>query len=1588
MIESKLNFKNTKEFRDFLIDKTLKRPNGPQTFTEANYRVRSINLLPNIDPGDVKTNWNSFFKDSFGLNLFQQDEFNEYINLSSLNLQLGNNGKVYSGYIDSFTRVDTGLVGIMTGKKFDNDSKLMKFAVKNIRENKDGPVLARIRQNLNTATLGRVRVLDAINGNLSSLIGIVTGKEPLIEKNYRITVSNNIVGKGVDFLQTVAGVEVPFSTIPGDYLSNPKNPIENGTQSRNGGGGLIQDVTNVIGNIFNIDKKRKIAIRPSDLMIKYMGDGQKQILFNNLSFSKYSPNYTTRSRSQQSSKVLNFIDNVSKDIKNILGVEAPNGIAYIGDDRSEDVKFATADLNGNLVRSSYYLSLMFDPISADLFEKTKNILEGGNIGGPLTWISKNSINELGLYNNEWDQESTNLNDSLSTKYGFREDSILGKTQELLNSMPKDGLSSRTHVGNVIDQTSRIFKEGDKMLSRGSAVQYVDKYTKQTTGIEYCRVWTKDRSYMNYSDTMKKTGNIRKFEDSVVSTPWNLNITPVSNGNKEFEGTSTNIFKKGDGFYAKKYMLSIENLAWKTSSTLGFTYNDLPYCERGLNGGRVMWFPPYDLKISESNSARWSDNTFLGRPEPIYTYQDTSRTGQLSFKVVVDHPSILNLLVRERFSNMSDEESDNYIKSFFSGCEQLNFYDLIRKYTYLDGDDIKLIQAYLEKSKDSQIIKTFKTVINPIEVPQQSSNNNNKVSELKFSFNLKFDNDYPGPNLQTLYVDTPYGLLFESFNNKKNNTLYNLNYDLSSITGLTQTNQLKNEISYVFGDPNTVITTEKVNQQIVKLDLLFIEAEKQFNDYIDRTEILKQKISANTINDITLTVESSSSSVASETYNEKLSLRRSSSIINDFFQRIKNNKTPDLKSKWINSISPSESKSGDVNNPELTVVSKGQPIKIVRKFKLSDFGYENNQGTITINTVNYGEKFTGNSPETNCIGKEFTIVKGLKINSPIAFFCRQSKVNIQYSEVEVVPPEPIVPPEPVTVITPGQDIIIDSPTKKPLIDPLKKIIMKTLSECYYFKKLEEDSPFVFKSLKEKLKYFHPGFHSTTPEGLNSRLTFLLQCIRPGDTIPIKGVSDDTDLNARNTSFGPPPVCVLRIGDFYHSKIIIRDVNFTYDESPWDMNPEGIGMQPMIANVSLQIAFIGGQGLSKPIERLQNALSSNFFANTEIYDERSIPTNQNIDGKPAEKFTKDFLEELLRLNSQPKQEPKPQNVNKISEGKYIGLLDNKNNILEYTSYINDVFIYSEQYVKTYETIYNKLIPTYGLEIGKLLFHTVYRTIHEYDVYTTTSNTPGKTISLFGNYKKNKDLFVLKRGLLAALVEKIKTKNLSEMFNLDKDLTPAKVTRSNEFITPFIITYVEKIINYLVDKNPFQEMEITRNNLISALDKLNYIIKFGKDSKILGETVTSAMLSGFTYDVLYNEYSSCIDYIEKNTFKFYNDLITSIDFYNPIILDNDFEKMIKVLLYNSVDGIMKEYEKDTTVFPENVRIKIRKRIEDFVEKPKQKDFKFSKFNQRKNSNVIKFNITESIDTNENVREDIKKINSDFVEVTTKLNFYKTKK
>ena len=163
-----------------------------------------------------------------------------------------------------------------------------------------------------------------------------------------------------------------------------------------------------------------------------------------------------------------------------------------------------------------------------------------------------------------------------------------------------------------------------------------------------------------------------------------------------------------------------------------------------------------------------------------------------------------------------------------------------------------------------------------------------------------------------------------------------------------------------------------------------------------------------------------------------------------------------------------------------------------------------------------------------------------------------------------------------------------------------------NEYLYFSELPSDS-LVHKHIVDKVRFFDPAFHSVTPEGFNARLTFLHQCTRQGPTNAVSSgrvTKNDGDFLkfAGNLAFGRAPYCILRIGDFFNTKICIDSLSITYDNDgvQWDLNPEGVGVQPMFANISISFKFLGGQNIVQPIERLQNAVTANYYANASIYD----------------------------------------------------------------------------------------------------------------------------------------------------------------------------------------------------------------------------------------------------------------------------------------------------------------------------------------------------------------------------------------------------
>jgi len=179
--------------------------------------------------------------------------------------------------------------------------------------------------------------------------------------------------------------------------------------------------------------------------------------------------------------------------------------------------------------------------------------------------------------------------------------------------------------------------------------------------------------------------------------------------------------------------------------------------------------------------------------------------------------------------------------------------------------------------------------------------------------------------------------------------------------------------------------------------------------------------------------------------------------------------------------------------------------------------------------------------------------------------------------------------------------------------------------------------------------------------------------------------------------------------------------------------------MIASVTLQVSFIGGHGLEKPVEKLQNALSSNFYANTEMYDERSIPTNTKIAGVDAEQFTKQFLEEIQNNPKEPivpKDEVK--NANNVANGKFIGKLEGEE--ISYDDLVNNLFTQVENYFEKYKSAYNTSLLKYGEDLTSIFFSPNYRTITKFDVYKTPNGTQTDILDLIGEYPKSKEVPLL--------------------------------------------------------------------------------------------------------------------------------------------------------------------------------------------------------------------------------------------------------
>lgn len=1089
-------------------------PTGPNTqidkygilakTTEANYKKR--NVIKNLYLDEAK-----------------QIDISDFIDLQPLDIS-----QQIPSYLDVFGGLNQGgtageqaeniIGGIISGQGIGigtNGSLVPNF---DIRSSLAGRVLGAtgLLKDTKLGTIGGQQLALALANNAAfntqqELLGALNVKENLYSlikdgnladfprPSYKITIPRTSGGRILDTAGKILGF-----TLPRSYLDDA--------------GSLFQTESGVIDNIDRANEmilntgKGQVASLISNIRANLDGIGKGGTTVDNPDNSKfrsgYAPAYNNNKGTVQITDGILYAFSKQGKIINLFGSDDGiiANIAYNRDQMVSDAGFMSPDELGVGIGGAYIPSGYNNRKVSDI---------------SFSWTSDNgdSVNKFPNISAFFPGATP-----VETQIHNDKKSLLTKTQILFNSKGMKNLVSVK--GEMGVNSSQIQTANNNGLSKGSGVLSASRFDLEnglvnSSGSEainnFCRSWTTTDRYDSVNNLIRHKGLYDKnkvpyrfqTKNSVLEEGGFVKIAPYIDDKPEDP---------------KKFMFSIENLAWA-----GDPWTNLPQSEQGpgdlITGkkGRVMWFPPYDIQFSENNNIDWESNKFIGRGEPVYTYNNTERGGTLSFKIIVDHPSYFNAFRGKSGQNGPD---DNYIASFFAGC--------------IDPTE-NMIKRLINVTTSSQIITNDIPIIEPkVDLPKPPP------AILKVYFpndNAKIPTAYESGLSGASISDTiDYSVNCDGF--QYGVGAYPSDITQKDVNGVTRTWNDR----YNFG----------LNYKNNKGEQYSING-KQYYGYNDPNyttamiDFLKNECKYCVVK-----AKGYASPQGNSESNIKLANRRGEYIINE------------LKTKWGSALGL---KTEDLN----------------KRFKVEKGKALTNTGC-PIQTAQYPD------PPTDIIDCKLD---------------RYVEITVEYSS---------------ELATEGEKALQSTPkVKKETRTIVKEITDKMYSESKYFERMVEDNPFVFDEIRQKIRYFHPAFHSTTPEGLNSRLNFLLQCTRQGPTLESKG--------ATNLAFGRPPVCILRIGDFYNTKIIMENVNIDYEPLVWDLNPEGIGVQPMIANVDISFKFIGGSSLYGPISKLQNALSFNYFANTQVYDPRadyiskikSFATPDSIETRPEDNSITDKLKE---------------------------------------------------------------------------------------------------------------------------------------------------------------------------------------------------------------------------------------------------------------------------------------------------------------------------------------------------------------------------
>lgn len=1008
-----------------------------------------------------------------------------------------------------------------------------------------------------------------VSQNYNRRIDYFNESERKFSEAYRMGEDSNVIDTGTGGnlngrLQTLMGNVFGYDlyNLPDDpYLSHYNRIKTNTTVKSN-----LDELAGKIGKIETITIKDYIKFTPT--VANYAVGSVSKLTTGDTEFEaldRLSELYKQSMGGVYKGTLFSVSSDLIKNIREARNIAFQNGGNYLQSVIDDGTFSKGNEFYGESKDYSNSISDSFVGNSIDSSSYSDRVSDISTRYGQKTSISGDSLTNIQIYELYNEDRHIDPGDNVSVSEGgtygdileLNDKSILKKTNDLFASGKIKSLISRFHTEIIdTDETTTAVDSGYGM-SRGRNLRKANVTSHGGYDNPYCRVWTSMHQYSKMTDLIRPFSENGDFA-SFATIHKDLGGLRTASGATNLDAYSS-IEKSGVAHIAphseddvKKCMFSIENLAWKDinfNATIDGTKRTvLSKEQQGPNGGRIMWFPPYNLKFTENVGVQWEGNNFIGRGEQIYTYTNTDRSGTLNFTILVDHPSIIDRWSRKVGKiNYSAEQE---LLRFFAGCDTLT------------------MQESESKSKEEPE-ESGKTE-NGLSVDGTPDKKENAKVDRYYVF---FPNDFSGID----YADNV---------NTVANYLYN--YETSRgpleecISGKTYTCQNKNKGTNTwYYQPDKSLGCEILGAGNYK-DAKTFRLNEDFASLAygnDATgETIRKMFSLDSV---------SRGEVFS--YTEMLGLGGAMASIDGF-----NN--PLEYDKEIEIIGYASSHGTTKNNHKLADNRASVIKNLIDSWRICD-----------------SEKITAKKHDE---GSNEDIIQldstNKDINSFEAKLARCVEVKIKYILKENTTPT-------MGSSSGGTEAKSEDRTEK-VKQSDSQASAKTSSasttvadesdsfdnEYQYFLTLGKEAPLIRKNIVNKVRYFDPAFHSITPEGFNARLTFLHQCTRQGPTTSVSDSGSESSLGAGNLSFGRPPICVLRVGDFYNTKIIIDSLSITYETDggvQWDMNQEGIGLQPMMADIAIGFKFLGGSDLSGPIARLQNAVSSNFYANTSVYDVRS-------------------------------------------------------------------------------------------------------------------------------------------------------------------------------------------------------------------------------------------------------------------------------------------------------------------------------------------------------------------------------------------------